>query len=260
MEYGYSYHCGANVIVEIDGMPLLECCGVRYSVMESKRPIYGYSSRHYDAIANGQVLVEGALIINYVDQNYLFRAIEMATNASGETATGEAPPPDLDLSADLRDLLANEGNAQSLLNTFQLNPTNNPAIPQIMQSHGWQASDPAAIGKQYVVNPHDVFGGLDLRITFGDREEYNFYRGMTSNVIQGLTFIGRGMQIAIDEQVLVEEYPFIARNIVHEVQPFTLDYNAQEGFTSEGSDTQTFTLAKAPVGGAINMPSNQFNF
>lgn len=229
MNLGYQYFSGANVIIEVEGIPLLETCGIRLSIAESKRPIYGYSSRHFDAVANGQVLVEGALLVNYVDHNYLFKAIEMALQRLGAVLGDGDVPPAQDLSTDLRDQLAKEGNALSLLNQSMLDPVGTPGIAEALKSRYWRpmANSPAA-RRNYVLNPHDVFGGLDVRVTFGDREAYNFYRGLTSMLIQTVHFTGRGTQIAVDEQTIVEEYPFFARNIVHEVQPYTLDYNADD--------------------------------
>ncbi len=228
---GYSYFSGANVIIEVEGVPLLEAVGIRMNEMESKRPIYGYSSRHFDAMASGQVLVEGALLINFVDHNYLFRAIELGLRETGQLRTDD-PPPAIDHTSELRDQLANEGNTQSLLNQLQLDPTNNPGIASAMKGKYWLPNPETATKvPTFLPSPHDSFGGLDITVTWGDRETYNFYRGQTSRIIKSVYFVGRGQQIAIDADVIVEEYPFIARQIVHEVNPYKL------AFTDTGQST-----------------------
>ncbi len=192
--------------------------------METKRPIYGYSSRHFDAVASGQVLAQGAILINYVDQNYLFRAIELALQEVGQYKAG-APPPAQNASEELRAILADEGNALSLANQYFLDPNNNPDIAQALKSSRWQQITEVS-QREVVPNPFDAFGGLDLKVTFGDREAYNFYGGLTNMIIRDVHFTGRGMQVGVSEEVLMEEHPFFARNIEHVIDRRTIQYEA----------------------------------
>ena len=77
--YPYEYFCGANTVIEVEGQPLFECAGLSFSIRESKVPFYGYSSRHFDAVGSGQVLVQGSLIINYIHNNYLYESIVLGS-------------------------------------------------------------------------------------------------------------------------------------------------------------------------------------
>lgn len=74
--FGYSYFSGANCFVKINGIPALEMAGISYQVQESTSPIYGYSSRIFDAVAMGQKLVRGNFVINFISPNYLARIID----------------------------------------------------------------------------------------------------------------------------------------------------------------------------------------
>lgn len=76
--YGYSYFSGANCFVKINGMPALEMAGISYQVQESTQPIYGYSSRIFDAVAIGQKIVRGNFVINFISPNYLARMIDVS--------------------------------------------------------------------------------------------------------------------------------------------------------------------------------------
>jgi len=75
--FGYSYFSGANVFVKLNGIPALETAGITYSVQESTAPIYGYSSRIFDAVAMGQKIVRGSFVINFIAPNYIARMIEL---------------------------------------------------------------------------------------------------------------------------------------------------------------------------------------
>ena len=64
--FGYDYFCGANVYIKVNGQAAIEAAGISYQVQDSTSPIYGYSSRIFDAVAVGQKIVKGSLIINFV--------------------------------------------------------------------------------------------------------------------------------------------------------------------------------------------------
>lgn len=84
--YGYDYFSGANIYVNINGVPALEVAGISYQVQDSTAPIYGYSSRIFDAVALGQKIVRGTLIINFIQPNYLAMLIERGRIVSGSSA------------------------------------------------------------------------------------------------------------------------------------------------------------------------------
>lgn len=69
--FGYDYFCGANVHISIAGQPVYEVAGIRYQEESSTMPIYGYSSRIFDAVATGQKIIKGHFIINFIHPNYI---------------------------------------------------------------------------------------------------------------------------------------------------------------------------------------------
>lgn len=73
--YPWEYFCAANTVLYFQGRPALEIAGMTMAVREGKRPIYGYSSRHFDGVARGNVLVEGTILTNLVEFNYLMNVI-----------------------------------------------------------------------------------------------------------------------------------------------------------------------------------------
>jgi hypothetical protein len=79
--YPWEYFCAANTVLYFQGRPALEIAGMTMAVREGKRPIYGYSSRHFDGVARGNVLVEGTILTNMVEFSYLMNTI------NGTTAT-----------------------------------------------------------------------------------------------------------------------------------------------------------------------------
>lgn len=194
MTYGYEYFCGANVVVELEGVPVYECVGLAYSVSESKIPIYGYSSRFFDAVARGQVLVQGKLLVNFVDEDYLKYVI-----LAKKTPTGQQPVSpvtgaeiNMNLIGSGQDLEEIEGVAEELKRTYWGGPVSSGNVPR--------------------GNPHDIYGGVDIKITFGDRNSETGFNGSTNCILKDVYFTGRAKTIQISEDVIIEEYSFFARN------------------------------------------------
>lgn len=234
--FGYEYFCGANVVVEIESFPILEAAGLQYNIMETKRPIYGYSSRHFDAVARGQVIVEGSLIVNYVHQDYLFRAIEQGLIDQGLSTAEDAP--EFTVSNELSDQLVNELEASRISTNLLANYEENVELAQAFRDKWWSTPDtPENTDNSFLPNPHDSFGGMDIRVTFGRRNETTGYLGDTGLLLSDVYFTGRGLPIQIDQNVIVEEYPFFARNVYSLQQPYAVIEESAELLAGRGRAT-----------------------
>ena len=200
MKYGFEYFCGANVIVSIGDMPVLEAAGISYEARDSKMPIYGYSSRHYDAVADGQVIVQGYILLNYVHQDYLFRAIELR-NGSTTSAVNQEPIAGLeDVDFDFGGLAGDYAQAQQFITQMKQQYWNSQlqsgTFSPIVNSH----------------NPFDVSGGVDITIAFG-QQDASRPAGQTAALLVDVHFTGRSTEIKIDEDVIVEAHQFFARDV-----------------------------------------------
>lgn len=69
--YNADYFSGANITIAMGPAILTQAFGVSWQVDQLKRPIYGYNSQYYDAIAKGIVQVNGSLYLNFVSPRYL---------------------------------------------------------------------------------------------------------------------------------------------------------------------------------------------
>lgn len=201
MEYfNFEYFCGANVLVRVGDMPLLEASGLSLHTQETKRPIYGYSSRFFDAVARGQVLVQGQLAINYVHQDYLYYAIRAGLNLIEENvSTTSIPQPAI----------------QDYMQSLGLNDELDGQFIQSMKNQFWapQSSKRGYHTLKDTRNPHDDGAGVNFRVTFGDQDLGLKDSGKTGMLISNVHFLGRSSVINVDENAIIELYPFIARNV-----------------------------------------------
>lgn len=195
-KYGFEYFAGANVVVSVGNMPILEAAGISYDARESKTPLYGYSSRHYDAVASGQVIVQGQLLLNYVHQDYLFQAINMG---GGATDIPNLPPPPDNRpfkSVSLIGADAMQDYIAAKSNEFWVSRT--------------QSNPGSVVVNSY--NPFDIASGIEVTIVFGEQSITNPL-GVTALRLTDLHFTGRSGAIRIDEEVIVESHSFFARDI-----------------------------------------------
>lgn len=258
--YPYEYFCGANVVLELDGQPIHEAAGITYNIRESRLPLYGYSSRHWDAMARGQVLVQGSIVINYIHQDYILRSIETGREFRSEISDISTQPSVEDVfkttEQELLDSLANPENAKAISDEILTNPDENTTLVAAMQNRYWPRSSSIAgiapLGNttdSTSINPHDMNSSVDIRITFGDRSPFNGFTGTTGLLISGVYFVSRGMPIQIDEEVIVEEYSFVGRN-VHALKTDNVQITGD--FVSSGDQLDEFDF-ELSTGGPQNI-------
>ena len=239
--YSYEYFCGANVVVEINNFPIYEAAGLSYSIVESKVPLYGYSSRFFDAVSRGQVIVQGSILVNYVHNDYLTRSVEVA-NESYENPVAAvnyrlidgagfgAVDAEAARITELYDMLQNPEEVQAAINKILEDPMQldqfSKDAPEVLKLKYWGV-DPSQIVNVGVdtssYNPHDSHTPVTIKVTFGPRNMYNNFAGLTGFIITGVFFTGRGNAIQIDENCIVEEFSFLARNVrTIQNQPITI--------------------------------------
>lgn len=190
MNYGYEYFSGANVVVELDGVPAFECAGISCRIQESKIPIYGYSSRFFDAVARGQVLVQGNFVVNYIHHNYVYSLLSATASRS--------PNPNLGVIKD--------DFGRKLRNDRAIDPE----VANQLKAQYWNVRAP-----NNRTNPHDLFGGFAIKVSFGERTIANNFSGLTGFYLNDVYILGRGKTIQISEDVIVEEFPFFARDMTY---------------------------------------------
>lgn len=232
--YPYEYFCSANVVVEIENQPLFETAGLTLSIKETKAPLYGYSSRHFNAVGRGQVLVTGSIVTNYIHQDYITASIDTGLELGDfadpdPQSIREISQSDEDINGFLRDPSALEAINSEII----VNPEENADLIAALQRNFWPDTQqvPGIIRNddQARVNPHDLSKPLTIKVTFGERTAFNNWGGVTGFTISGVYFVSRSMPLGISEDVIVEEHSFIARNI-HPLyprkQPISLDLDS----------------------------------
>lgn len=94
--YEFDHFSGSQIGIYIGDVFIDEIARVEFNVHQAKKPIYGYASQYYDAMASGQVLVSGSFAINFKESGYMHiilkRYLESIQASGLDLGTGEVTP------------------------------------------------------------------------------------------------------------------------------------------------------------------------
>lgn len=185
-------YTGANISLYIGPNLVTDCFGISWELSNSKRPIYGYNSTHFDAIAKGQVIVLGNLLFNYKTPNvlsYYLQAHYAMTGGSTDSFDYETDP-----------------NGSTELGGLNLSRDKRRS-PYAINSRPDQFSD--TDGLLDPIDIHIRYGNPERE--FLDRNLIETYQDSNSVILRNVHFIGESQSIMADDQPILEVYKFIAR-------------------------------------------------
>lgn len=209
------YFSGAQASIHIGDIWVDDVVGGSYSVTNSKKPIWGYGSTYFDAVAGGQEIVQGTLEINFREPNYLWMILEIKDIAARALPSFNAPQKDgKDVST--KDTIAMTGRQD-------LYSGNNPVIRSNDTRMNFEAlmsvSDPE-VAKQILRGKYDRSiqsikkannnvsdykkPFFDIVIAYGEQ-------GRIAEKIKNCTILGKAKQIEASGQPIREAYSFIGQ-------------------------------------------------
>lgn len=240
--FGYEYFCGANVSISFNGVPNTEVAGISYEALDSSTPIYGYSSRLFDAVAPGQKLIRGSFVLNFksyasfvnqvlstklgvkgsrekleaidytgetsgkmgMDQAYTFHSTYIKENFEGVDENG----------ASTNEIDPNKYNKyMDYLARVAFSDTHSPhdglALAEMLHEDYGYDSNFINQSKSYLVSSMDatMIGPFNIEISFGG--------GSNKFTIVSCYVNNFGSSIQISEDVILQEFSFFGRNIIH---------------------------------------------
>ena len=201
---GYDYHSGSNVVITLNDQDLLECVGLSYSVMDSSTPIYGYSSRLFDAVAPGQKIIQGSFVVNFNYPNYVYDTIKEGIKNPIFTAAANA-----------------KAEAQQAAKTKSVAQPTNSSPKHVMKSqlelskNKWWGPETSTLSASSAIKDPTLLSNVSIQVLFDGtkRGAMDNTRPVAGIEIYGVYLIGHGMTIQADDNVLLEEYNFFGRTL-----------------------------------------------
>jgi hypothetical protein len=251
--YDQEYFSSSQTNLYIGDVLIDELVGLQFAISQRKRPIYGYASQLFDALAKATVIVEGSFEINFKESGYLFTVLnrfnrlnqqkgtplispfistkQLGTTkirgASREAELGGVARANIErvLNAD-KELLDGTLTREQLTNHYQnlaalhneLSGFNNPqgALPiaeNIFEEFENQVWGTDPLTDTPRRTDDSAFDGFTIYITYGDFNSND----RINHTVERIDFVGltgKSKLIMLDGNPIREQYTFLARNAV----------------------------------------------
>lgn len=194
--YRYDAVTGAQISVYFGTHTLVDdATAIQFALTQSKKPIYGYHSQYFDAVAKGVVIVHGRLFVNFIHQGYLRLLMKHAhdpefldkleTNATRE-----------------------QRNTKSGFADYDGVPSSQEALVRYIKKEAHERQQ-REIAEGGLVRP-DQLRSVDIRIKYSAESEF---ADIPFKTLRDVHFIGESQEIQISGQPVQEMYEFIAKKV-----------------------------------------------
>ena len=214
-DYRPYYYCGGQAQVFFDDVLIDEIGMLQFNVVTNKQPIYGYASQLFDTVAAGNMIIQGAFTINFVEANYL---PVIATHLQDTAATrlphhskpGSSPA------------IGSYGTGVDLIIEGHVNPDSFQGKQILNNISGLGNEDFRALSKRLkeeqglegvapLLDRFDKVKPFDIWAMFGDYTDST--APSTARKISNVHLTSMGSTIMANGEPIQEVYNFVARDI-----------------------------------------------
>lgn len=227
----FSYYSGSQISIWFGDIWVDDINYISYQYNQEKRPIYGYASQYFDAVAKGQILIQGNFAINFREKGYLSYIINNLPKL--ETSLKSSIPNS--------DFEKRYPEIKKLISTHLRNGTFGPKtyteISQLAEkSDFWEQADiyeKVIWGETIEVSDREKFkyiespdvlqqrlfpNGFNIMITYGDisSSDSNTINSMTTSTtksLNGVHLLGSSQMMRITGEPVQEIYSFMAKGM-----------------------------------------------
>ncbi len=207
IQYKTDYFASPQVGIYIGDRWVGNAVTIEFTENVSKAPLYGYASTHFDAVAKGNVIVQGQLSIAYTGENYLASILRnyQTTEGGGDSVPFAVKDP--------------IERAKKLF--WNLENIHEPVLTKPLE-YGYHGGKTGAVGSGF--NIRVFYGAQNFLIdSFGSSGELKFSGPVQTIINVHLT--SRSIVIQPTGDPIGETYTFFARLITTGVQRNSINPN-----------------------------------
>jgi hypothetical protein len=212
----FDSYSGSQITVWFGNILIDSINSIQWSRSQSKKPIYGYASQQFDAVAKGVVLVQGSFVINFKQTGFLSFVMDAIGGLYG-------PRQDPNQSAVVREMiglhLKNGTFGPKTLEEIN-NIAYSPDFLELAKAYedtiwGTEVSQTRNLSAD--TTQQDIIpDGFDILITYGNnsmnqKNTLQDYMQSTVKSIKNVHLVGDSQVIQVGGQPTMEQYDFIAR-------------------------------------------------
>ncbi len=229
----FDFYSGSQITVWFGNIFMDDINSIQWARTQNKRPIYGYASQEFDAVARGTVLIQGNFSINFRQVGYLTAVMEeikdIYKDITGGLASEEKAKFNNESWPHIRRLIGHH------LRNGTFGPTTSQQIKDIGDSadflelakiyedtiwgeasaideHGKQRKIAADISQSEIIP-----NGFNILVTYGntsgsENQTLNSRLQSTTKALNGVHLTGESQAVQVGGQPVQEQYNFIARS------------------------------------------------
>ena len=229
----FDFYSGSQITVWFGDIMIDDISSIQWSRSQGKRPIYGYASQQFDAVAKGTVLVQGNFMVNFRQRGYLpaiLFEIKDLYDVFHPKSSEEKSPFNSSQWPVTRDLISLH------LKNGTFGPTTASEIKALGEREDffeaaklyekliWGEEEFSLVGDDYqpTKSAADVYqsdivpDGFTILVTYGnsawvEARTLNDQLQSTTKTLNGVHIIGESQVIQVGGQPILEQYEFIAR-------------------------------------------------
>lgn len=196
--YRYDAISGAQIAVYFKNRTLIDdATAIQFALSQSKKPIYGYHSQHFDTVADGVVIVQGRIFINFIHQGYL------------RLLMARARDPNF-LEKEETDATRSKDNAKSGKQTYDGVPNSQESLIRHIRETSRARQNALIKGTANLRRPDLAGETAEIRIKYASDTHFP---DVPFKTLSHVHFIGESQEIQISGQPIQEMYEFIAQKV-----------------------------------------------
>jgi hypothetical protein len=235
----FDYYSGSQITIWFGDVMLDDVNSIQWTRSQNKKPIYGYASQQFDAVAKGTVIIQGSFIINFRQAGYMPLLMNRILDIYSSV-------PDVTKMEHVRSMIGLH------LRQGTFGPKTADEIKNIANSNDFldlaKAYEDAIWGGGIPGDPNSANGGsntsnitpptpADVRqhnilpdgfkilITYGNNSSMSNrsvddYLQSTVKTLNGVHLLGDSQVIQVGGQPVMEQYDFIARGTDEQLSSF----------------------------------------
>jgi hypothetical protein len=214
----FDYYSGSQISVWFGNIYIDDIASIQWQRQQGKKPIYGYASQEFDAMAKGTVITQGSFLINFRQSGFLSMVMDEIVKLYSGTTTVESQ--------------------EAVDQLIQMHLMNGTFGPQTAEEIAALGSDPEFIEKAALyedivyddkppapspTTAPDVYqqiiipNGFDILINYGstsgnEPSRLSDYMQLSAKSLSGVHLVGESQVIQVGGQAVMEQYDFIARS------------------------------------------------
>jgi hypothetical protein len=203
--FSYDYYSGSNVGIYIADKLLTNIVGVEFSLVQTKRPVFGYASQLFDGVAAGVVQASGVLHTNFIHSQYLPTLIDRHMHV----INGEPNKMDGEVE---REVLTSSPAPSWQVATFTQDEVNK------LKSQFWKEDvNQSALLSDVPLSlnrPDFHQTPIEIRVSYGDPQGPRTTASRTIRRLKSVHITGLGQTVQVSGEPVIESYTFIAREVI----------------------------------------------